>query len=274
MNSRTVLWTAGLVVISVVLIATSRWGALDPLDEWVHSVISPLQGGLRRVADPAADWLSNVTEVGELSDENKALRDENEKLKEELARLRESEIRFEQLEELLRIEQAHPEEEFLAANVLAKDPSNLKEMVAIDRGKRDGVQEGMVVVSEGHSLVGKVTAVLENHAWVTLITDPNSAVSAMVQESRAQGVVSGSYTPALSIEFVAQAAMVKEGDVVVTSAIGGHYPAGLVIGAVTAVENIPQELFKKVAVEPLARLSHLETVLVLTSFLPLELVGP
>jgi rod shape-determining protein MreC len=67
---------------------------------------------------------------------------------------------------------------------------------------------------------------------------------------------------------------VKEGDIVVTSAIGGHYPAGMVIGEVTAVENIPQELFKKVTVEPLARLSHLETVLVLTSFVPLELVGP
>jgi rod shape-determining protein MreC len=96
----------------------------------------------------------------------------------------------------------------------------------------------------------------------------------MVQESRAQGVVTGSYSNTISIEFVAQGATVNEGDVVVTSAIGGHYPAGLVIGEVTEVESIAQELFKEVAVDPLARLSHLETVLVLTSFLPLELVGP
>lgn len=274
MTSRAVHWTAALIVVSVALIVGSHWGVLDPAEELAHSALSPLQRGLRNVSDPVADWLSNVTEVGELSDENKALREENEKLKEELARLRESEIRFKQLEELLRIEQAHPEEEYLAANVLAKDPSNLKELVAIDRGKRDGVQKGMIVVSEGHSLVGTVTAVLENHAWVTLITDPNSAVSAMVQESRAQGVVTGSYDHTLSIEFVSQGAAVNEGDIVLTSAIGGHYPAGLVIGEVTAVDSTPQELFKKVAVQPLARLGHLETVLVLTSFLPLELVGP
>ncbi len=274
MNSRTVIWTAVVIVVSVVLISLSRSGLLGPVENAALTVVSPVQHGLRNAADPVADWLSKLTELDELSDENKELRAENERLKEEVARLRGSEILSQQLEKLLQVKAAWPEEDFLAANVLAKDPSNLKEVVAIDRGKRDGVQEGMVLVTEGHSLVGTVTRTLDDYAWVTLITDPNSAVSAMVQESRAQGVVTGSYSRQLTIEFVAQGATVKEGDMVITSAIGGHYPEGLVIGKVTAVQSTPQELFKRVALEPLASLAHLETVLVLTSFVPKDLGTP
>lgn len=274
MNPRVTYWTLGIVVVSILLIGASRAEFLGPIEDLVLDVVSPVQHALHDASDTIADLGSNVTEVGDLTDENKALRDENERLNEEISRLRESEIRYQQLEKLLQIEEAHPEEEFLAGNVIARDPSNLKEVVAIDRGKRDGVREGMVVVTEGHSLVGTVTQALEDYAWVTLITDPNSAVSAMVQESRAQGVVAGSYSRKLSIEFLGQAAAVKEGDVVISSPLGGHYPAGLVVGRVTAVESTPQELFKKVAVEPLASLANLEIVLVMTSFLPMEMETP
>ena len=202
------------------------------------------------------------------------LRAENERLKDEVARLSEGQVQLQELQKLLQVKQSYPDEEFVSANVLAKDPSNLKEAVAIDRGKRDGLREGMVVVTEGHSVVGTVTKLFDSYSWVTLITDPNSAVSAMVQESRAQGVVTGSYSRKLSIEFVAQGASVKDGDVVITSAIGGLYPAGLVIGKVTDVGGNAQDLFKKVTLEPLASLSHLETLLVLTSFQPTNLETP
>jgi rod shape-determining protein MreC len=130
------------------------------------------------------------------------------------------------------------------------------------------------VVTEGGSLVGSITRVFDDYAWITLITDPDSAVSAMVQESRAQGVVAGSYSRRLTMEFLLQAAVVNKGDMVLTSGIGGDFPPGLVIGRVSAVESSRQEIFKNVTVEPLASLSRLETVLVLTSFLPVQLQGP
>ena len=274
MNSRLGTWTMGVVVISVALILLSKTGVLDPLQSGALSVTSPVQHGLRNVADPVAAWLSDMTDLGGLRDENDELRTENEQLKDEVARLREGQVQLQELQKLLQVKQSYPDEEFIAANVLAKDPSSLKEAVAIDRGKRDGLREGMVVVTEGHSLVGVVTRVLDSYSWVTLITDPNSAVSAIVQESRAQGVVTGSYSRKLSIEFVAQGAAVKDGDVVITSAMGGFYPAGLVIGKVTAVGGTAQDLFKKVTIEPLASLAHLETVLVLTSFQPTNLETP
>jgi rod shape-determining protein MreC len=76
------------------------------------------------------------------------------------------------------------------------------------------------------------------------------------------------------MEFVGQAAAVKQGDTVVTSGLGGAYPAGLVIGKVTGVSGNRQEIFQSVTVEPLASLSRLETVLVMTSFVPIQLAAP
>jgi rod shape-determining protein MreC len=273
-SSRVGTWALGIVVLSLALILLSKAGMLDPLQSGVLSITSPVQHGLRNAADPLAAWLSDIKDVGDIRSENDQLRAENEQLKDEVVRLREGQTQLQELQKLLQIKQSYPDEEFLAANVLAKDPSSLKDAVAIDRGKRDGLREGMVVVTEGHSVVGTVTHLFDSYSWVTLVTDPNSAVSAMVQESRAQGVVTGSYSRKLSIEFVAQGAAVKDGDVVITSAIGGLYPAGLVIGKVTEVGGTAQDLFKKVTLEPLASLSHLETVLVLTSFLPTNMETP
>jgi rod shape-determining protein MreC len=152
--------------------------------------------------------------------------------------------------------------------VVLRDPSNLREIIAIDRGRSDGLKTGMPVVTEGNTLVGTVTKVEDSHSWITLVTDVDSAVSSVVLESRAQGVVAGGYNHRLSMEFVDQQSAVQEGDTVVSSGLGGSYPAGLVIGRVTGVSGQRQDVFQRVTVEPLASLSRLETVLVMTTFQP------
>ena len=153
MSSRTGIWTLVVTALAVFLLALSRAGVLGPLENVVLTAFSPLQEALTRVSEPAADFVSDIGRTDELADENQALRAENERLNAEVARLRENEIRLQQLTQLLQVKETHPGDEFLAANVLAREPSNVKEMAAIDRGKRDGVQEGMVVVTEGGSLV-------------------------------------------------------------------------------------------------------------------------
>jgi rod shape-determining protein MreC len=274
MTSRTWRWLAVVIIAGALLMGASRLAILEPVENLVLSIVSPIQEGLRDASRPIADFVTNLTDVNELTDENQRLREEMDRLSSEVSRLRESEIRLQELQNLLQVKEEHQEDEYLAANVFAKDPSSLKEVVAIDRGKADGVREGMVVITEGRSMVGSVTKVLDDYAWVTLITDPNSAVTAMIQESRAQGVVVGDYNRRLTMEFVAQEADVSEGDTVVTSGLGGTLPAGTVIGRVADVEQQPQELFQWVRVEPLAALSRLETVLVLTSFEPTHLEAP
>ncbi len=274
MTSRTVLWTLTMVVVGTLLILLSRAGFLAPVENAALFVVSPAQRALTTTVKPVDDFFDNIGEADNLRQENERLRTENEQLTAEIARLQEGESKLTELRKLLQLKETQPQEEFLAANVFAREPSNLKEMVAIDRGKQDGVKEDMVVLTEGGTLVGTVTKVLDDYSWVTFITDPNSAVSAMIQGSRAQGIVAGSYSGRLTMEFLRQAEQVKEGDTVVTSGVGGGFPPGLVIGTVASLGSVRQELFKDVTVEPLARFSDLETVLILTSFSPRHLEPP
>jgi len=273
MTARTLAWTGFLAIAAFVLMGASRIAVLDPVENLTLNVTAPVQRGLQSATRPVADWVNNLTDAGSLSSENKRLRDENERLQAELARAREDAIAQQQTSDLDAVRRQFPQDTFLDAGVVGRESSGLRALIAIDRGSRDGVRDGMIVVSEGRSLVGTVSRVFDDYAWVTLITDPKSAVSAMVQESRAQGVVAGNYDGSLNMEFVGQGAPVKKGDFVVTSGIGGGYPPGVVIGRVSGVDNTEQDLFQTVKVDHLAALSDLERVLVLTSFTPNRLEG-
>ena len=274
MTARTLAWTSFIAIAAFVLMAAGRLTLLDPVENVTLNVTSPIQSALSGVTRPVADWVNNMTDAGSLSEENRALREENERLTNELARAREQSIQQQTAQDLDAVRQQFPADTFLDAKVVARDSSNARNVIAIDAGSGDGLREGMIVVSEGRSLVGTVTRVLDDYAWVTLITDPKSAVSAIVQESRADGVVSGNYDGSLVMEFVSQGAAVKEGDFVVTSGVGGRYPTGVVIGRVAEVETTEQDLFQEVHVDHLASLSKLEDVLIITSFVPISLEKP
>ena len=256
------------------LIAFSGIGLLRPLENVSYVMLSPVEQILRSIARPIANTVSNYGDTRALTRENEALRSENERLNGELASLREGQIQTEELQRLLEVKNSIADQEFKAARITARSPNNLREMIAIDLGKSDGVRAGMPVVTEGKTLVGTISEVNDSYSWVELVTDADSAVSALILESRAQGVVSGGYNRRLVMEFVTQESAVKEGDTVLTSGLGGSYPQGLVVGRVTGVTGNPQEVFRQVTVEPLASLSRLETVLVMTSFTPSRIAAP
>lgn len=274
MTARTTLWFFTMTFTGLVLAGMSSLGVLAPLENVSYKVLSPFEGLLRSIARPIAHTVTNYNDVRDLTRENEALRTENERLQAEIARLHEEAQRREELERLLEVKRGLSDQQFLASNVIARDPSNLREMIAIDRGKDDGIKAGMPVVTEGRALVGTVSKVESDHSWVVLVTDVDSAVSALTMESRADGVVSGGYNRRLSLEFVTQDSPVREGDTVVTSGLGGTYPQGLVIGRVTRVAGSRQEVHRRVTVEPLASLARVETVLVMISFTPIRLAAP
>ena len=259
---------------AIVLLAFAGIGLLRPVEDVSYTVLSPLEDGLRSLAQPAADIVSRYGDTRDLTQENEALRAENERLNAEVARLHEETTRLDEYERLLGTRDALADHEFIVAEVVSSDPTNGRRRVAINKGRSDGLRTGMPVVTEGSTLVGTITSVENDHAWITLVTDVDSAVSSHVLESRAQGVVAGTYDGTMKMEFVDQNAAVKEGDRVVTSGLGGTYPDGLVIGRVMRVGGNAQELFQSVTVAPLASLSKLENVLVMVTFVPAQVTSP
>jgi rod shape-determining protein MreC len=271
---RTRTWLSFVVIAGLLFMAGSRFGVFDPLENAVLVAVAPVESALQDATRPVADFVNNLTDINNLKNENRDLRAENERLLEQLSQSREVETENQQLRQLLDIREARPEDTFVAASVFARDQTNTREAIAIDRGSSDGIREGMIVLTQQGSLIGSVSNVLDDMAWVTLITDGNSAVSAVVQESRAQGIVAGVADGTLEMEFVQETADISEGDFVLTSGLGGRHPGGELIGRVVDVERTAQELFQSVRVEPLADLSRIERVLVLENFMPQEAPPP
>lgn len=120
-------------------------------------------------------------------------------------------------------------------------------------------------VTDSMGIIGQVSAVSPTSSQVRLITDDRSSVSAMVQESRAQGQAQGQGTDMLQLNLVRADQSVSVGDLVVTSGLDGVFPKGLLIGTITSADKPSGALYYNILVKPAASVSNLEEVLVITS---------
>lgn len=301
-------WLATVFGIGIISIFLSDRGATDPVQNFSLTVSAPLQAGLRDLAGPVSDAYLGITDRGDIKRENQRLRDELETLKNQIAEQQDAAQRVRELEDALGLKQSRPEDTLLAADVIAEEPSGLKRAIAVNRGLDDGLDEGMVVLSRAGSVVGTVSRVYDDFAWIRLITDPDSTINVQVNMTPASpapggsGVITpdapspqASATPAPSaapaepqtvravaagdqrrgifLDLLPSDAPINPGDLVVTSGLGGNFPRGLLLGSIRDIEERPQAPFKTATIEPAATLTGLETVLILISFKPARLAG-
>ena len=138
--------------------------------------------------------------------------------------------------------------------------------LTIDKGTRDGLRPDMSVIAPG-GVVGRIVMPSARAAKVQLLLDRNAAAGAIIERSRAQGVVVGTGEDRLRMENVSEASDIVVGDIVVTSGIEGIYPKGFIIGRVDTVEkNGPA--YRSITVKPAVDFSTLEEVLVVLTPTP------
>lgn len=204
---------------------------------------------------------SNLTASPEtLSD----LQAENEELRSKVAELSESQATAERLEALLGLQSTYNLQS-TAARVVGESGDAWSRTVTINKGSADGIALNMPVCNSA-GIIGQVIEVSPTTSTVRLITDENSGVSAMVQSTRAQGILQGQPDGTLRLEFVTTDADVKEGDIVVSSGIGGVYPKGLPLGTVASAERPDNASYYTIIVTPASSATeNNEEVLVITS---------
>jgi rod shape-determining protein MreC len=258
-----------MVGLALLLAIMGQTGLLNPFQGLFLTVTSPVESVLTGIFRPVASVLSDAGRLNDLQNENDRLRLENEDLKNQNAELQQDAETVKELRDALGITQGGGSDKKLAASIVHRDSSVFTDVVSIDKGTNSGVQTGMVVLSSRGTLIGTVTKSLADISFVRLITDSKSKVQAQVQGGSADGIVQGS--PGRGLSFNLAQGDIKVGDTLITGGLGGNYPPGLPIGTVRDVSGNSQDLFKKVTVEPLVRISTARTVLVLTSFLPQRL---
>ncbi|HET60504.1 MAG TPA: rod shape-determining protein MreC [Chloroflexi bacterium] len=202
---------------------------------------------------------------------------QNEALELEVANLQKQVIEMEEdLREaqlyyaLLDFARSKPDNQYIAALVIGKDPSPFMNYVILDHGSSDGVRMGMPVITE-KGLVGRVDAVTANAARVQLVNSPDFAVNVQTQNTNAEGVVTGSITGALVMDMVIQTMTLQPGDLVLTSGLGGNFPSNLLIGEVRTVTRQENALFQSASVQSAVDFRQLEVVLIIRNFQPVEI---
>jgi rod shape-determining protein MreC len=257
---------AWLIAVGVVVFM-----AIAFLPDWqrrpVPVVVRPLAGVYALASQAVSSTVGWVTDtwahyvaVTTLYDANALLRADVDRLTRERDALREVLEENRRLTGLLDFRTALPASS-QGARVIGRDPSRWYQSVTIDRGSHDAAVVDMGVAVPG-GVVGTVIKVFPSAAVVLLITDRQSAVPAIVQRTREQGIVEGTMAGRLRLKYLPPSSEIREGDVILTSGLTPSFPKGLMVGTVTRVAREESALYPEVEVLPSADLSALEEVLV------------
>lgn len=259
---------AGLLLLLPALILRSSLrepASQNRFDRAVLRISSPLQAAASWIVGGIGDLFSDYIWLVDVEDENDELRAVNLRLREELGQLRSAAADLEVLQELVDLKR-HTQAESAAAHVIASSINSHFRVnrIRIDRGDAQ-VEVGMPVIS-AEGLVGRILHSYGNHSDVLLISDPQSAVDVVVEETGGRGLLKGvasddSYS--CEIEYLEQGKAVQVGDLVKTSGLGKHFPEGLFVGVIASVDTARHGLYQKVTVKPAVDFSSLDTVLVL-----------
>src|SRR6266852_4969429 len=229
-----------LVVVSLLLLVARNTDVVRASSTFLTQLLVPVQRVLADVGAAGDRFASAISQIDRLRDDNSRLQTEHDRLTLENVRLREPAIVGQQAERLQTLQRTIPFES-VPAQVIARDPTGVLHTIVLGIGTDDGVKVGHVVLSD-QGLVGRVSEVGTNYSKVVLITDSSSVVSALVQGSRATGIVRGQFGDSLIMDWILQKEPVKVGDVVITAGLGlgdelrSLYPKGLVIGRVVQVQ--------------------------------------
>lgn len=256
-----------LCVISLLLLTfylrEGDTGPIHAVRGGVMTVTSPVRMLGSAVAAPFGA-LGNIAQNATASSETLSeLKKRNEELTAQVAELSEAQETAERFEKLVGLKSTYSLES-TAARIIGSTGDAWTDSVIIDKGSASGFEVGMPVCSSG-GVIGQIIEVSANTSTVRLITDDQSGVSAMIQGSRAQGVLQGQADGTLRLEYVVSDAEVATGDIVITSGIGGTFPKGLPLGTVASIDRAPNAVYYTIVVRAASSAESNEEVLVITS---------
>lgn len=241
---------------------------------FAHNVTGIVESPIKKVLSSAVNWFDTI--YGYLF-EYDSLQAENESLRQQLADAQESARKgIEATEEnirlrkLLDLREAHTDYVMESTKIVLWSSSNWSSSFTISKGSSSDIEVGDPVITEYGVLVGQVTEVGTTWATVSTLLDVDMSVGAFVGESQASGMVVGEYSfmkdKVAKLAYLSEGAQIFVGDDVVTSGSGGAFPAGLVIGTLTAIKTESGGQTKYGVVEPTVDFDRLVQVFVIKDF--------
>lgn len=248
---------------------------LTPIEDALLALFAPAQTAFSSAGQKLQSLYDALVSFYELKAENDLLRKKISFLEQQLVQFQELQKENYRYRQLLQFAE-ESDYQLLAAEVIARDPSQWFGTITINRGYLDGVKQEMAVITD-RGLVGMISTVSPHSSQVLLITDPRLPVSAMIQRTRdpvIAGIVESSPEDAavLKLTYLPMEAKIQPGDVIISSGLGGIFPKGILIGTVKEVVREQPGMVLSALVEPRVNFNRLEEVLIILN--PGEIAGP
>jgi rod shape-determining protein MreC len=253
-----ILLAAILIVLSYNFKQKSPAGLVKKV---VLEVAAPVQNILNASVKGVSDAWSRYLFLVGIEEENKNLKNKINDLKAQLILYQEGYLEAERLRNLLALRDNYKFQS-VTARVIGREQVALSKTVLINKGTVHGLNAGMAVLADS-GLVGRVIDASWHAAKVLLLIDESSNIDVIVQRNRTQGIIRGAGSQGYVLKYISKTQDAEEGDVIVSSGIGGVFPKGLMVGQVSHIDKKEAGLFLKINVAPSVDFSKLEEVMVL-----------
>lgn len=249
-----------ILVIGLLLLASMIGGSFGTPHELTLDFIGPLQSVVTKTISGVDSIKKDYIELWNVRAENKRLQALVDKYMIQLGEYREGYSTYLHLEELLAFKEKLKFQP-LAARVVGKEPTYWYQTIVVDRGRKDDVLEGMIVLAP-QGAVGQIIHTADHYSKVLLANAPSSAIDAMIQKNRTRGILRGAGEKGFILSYVPKHADVKPDDEIVTAGIGGGFPAGIPLGKVSKVFKKKRGMFQEIEVKPHVDFQKLEHVII------------
>lgn len=268
MNARSLQTTIIFLVIGGIL-ALALGGFFGSASTRFTSSLVRFQSSISKTFTGFQEFINAPNDIATLRAKNQRLEQEVSSLQSKVIELQQKANEYDTLAALVDYARSNPENRNIKANVIGEDESPFLHYLIVDRGSNDGLRRGMPVVTN-QGLVGRIDAVIADAARVQLITDPASVVNVTLQNAQADALLLGSITGDISLDAIPQDVKPQPGDLIITSGLGGGYPADLIVGQIVTFRSTPNELYNKATVQSAVDFRRLRMVLVITNFRPVD----
>ena len=268
----------GIIIAAAALIIGLGAAARDGRIGFVQNMAGILKSPIQKVLSSAVNWFDSM--YGYIYDYDSLLA-ENESLRSQLADAQksardgiEASEENSRLRKLLELREKHTDYVMESCKVVLWSTSNWSSAFTISKGASSGIEMGDPVVTEYGAVVGQITELGTNWATVSTLIDVDMSVGAFVGATGNSGMVVGEFSfmrdKTAKLTYLADGAQIFVGDDVLTSGSGGAFPAGLMIGTLTAVQTEAGGQIEYGIVEPQANLDSLVQVFVIKDFTVVE----
>jgi rod shape-determining protein MreC len=254
------------IVLVITYVAGGR-GNVTVTETVVGESVSPLMSWTQKAVSGTRDFFARLFGLRDIDKEYNDLKALVAQYELESQWTQELIRENERLTTLLGFTKKYPQYTYMYASVIGWDPNSWYSTITINRGSDQGIEVNMAVVTKD-GLLGRVTQVFSDHSTVMTIIDRQSAVAAVLERSRDNGVLKGatdqeSAEPLCNLYYLSFGADLVPGDRVLTSGMGGYYPKGIPLGEVVEVSR-QSNLQSYAVVSPYVDFTHLEEVLIIT----------